>query len=125
MPEGVFSLLDTDLYKLTMHCAVLKYFPTVGKLLVFPIACGKWHSPAPERGYPRTTISSDVGAANCFFRWGADVTYSFTNRTRDMKLTRAAYGWLLEQINSTWQCKVRSVLVGAAISMLMDLRTLL
>ncbi|KAF3480609.1 nicotinate phosphoribosyltransferase [Arthroderma uncinatum] len=26
-PEGVFSLLDTDLYKLTMQCATLKYFP--------------------------------------------------------------------------------------------------
>ncbi|EEH21348.2 nicotinate phosphoribosyltransferase [Paracoccidioides brasiliensis Pb03] len=51
-PEGVFSLLDTDLYKLTMQCAVLKYF-------------------------------SD-----------AEVTYTFTNRTRDMKFTRAAYKWL-------------------------------
>lgn len=30
-PEGVFSLLDTDLYKLTMQCAILKYFPDVGK----------------------------------------------------------------------------------------------
>ncbi|KAJ9605065.1 nicotinate phosphoribosyltransferase [Cladophialophora chaetospira] len=29
LPEGVFSFLDTDLYKLTMQCAVLKYFPTV------------------------------------------------------------------------------------------------
>lgn len=28
-PDGVFSLLDTDLYKLTMQCAVLKYFPNV------------------------------------------------------------------------------------------------
>ncbi|KAF2453917.1 nicotinate phosphoribosyltransferase [Lineolata rhizophorae] len=28
-PEGVFSLLDTDLYKLTMQCCVLKYFPDV------------------------------------------------------------------------------------------------
>ncbi|EXJ95863.1 nicotinate phosphoribosyltransferase [Capronia coronata CBS 617.96] len=29
IPEGVFSFLDTDLYKLTMQCAVLKYFPSV------------------------------------------------------------------------------------------------
>ncbi|KIW84484.1 nicotinate phosphoribosyltransferase [Fonsecaea pedrosoi CBS 271.37] len=28
-PEGVFSFLDTDLYKLTMQCAILKYFPSV------------------------------------------------------------------------------------------------
>ena len=28
-PEGIFSFLDTDLYKLTMQCAVLKFFPTV------------------------------------------------------------------------------------------------
>lgn len=29
LAEGIFSLLDTDLYKLTMQCAVLKYFPQV------------------------------------------------------------------------------------------------
>ena len=28
-PEGVFSFLDTDLYKLTMQCAILKFFPTI------------------------------------------------------------------------------------------------
>ena len=29
LPEGIGSLLDTDLYKLTMQCAILKYFPDV------------------------------------------------------------------------------------------------
>jgi nicotinate phosphoribosyltransferase len=28
-PEGVISFLDTDLYKLTMQCAVYKYFPDI------------------------------------------------------------------------------------------------
>jgi len=56
LPEGIFSLLDTDLYKLTMQSAVLKYFP-------------------------RT-----------------QVTYNFTNRTPDMKLTRKAFYWLQDQV---------------------------
>ncbi|KAB8336680.1 hypothetical protein FH972_020991 [Carpinus fangiana] len=55
--EGVFSLLDTDLYKLTMQSAVLKYFPST------------------------------------------HVTYSFTNRTADMKLSREAYDWLHTQVS--------------------------
>jgi nicotinate phosphoribosyltransferase len=65
-PEGVISFLDTDLYKLTMHCAVLKYFPTV------------------------------------------PVTYAFTNRTPEKKLSREAFAWLRLQINSEW-CHWRAV----------------
>ncbi|KAI8243216.1 Nicotinate phosphoribosyltransferase [Colletotrichum sp. SAR 10_99] len=55
-PEGVISFLDTDLYKLTMQCAVFKYFRDV------------------------------------------PVTYAFTNRTPEKKLSRAAFNWLQEQI---------------------------
>lgn len=29
LPSGVFSILDTDLYKLTMQSAILKYLPDV------------------------------------------------------------------------------------------------
>ncbi|KAI1081879.1 nicotinate phosphoribosyltransferase [Whalleya microplaca] len=56
-PEGVISFLDTDLYKLTMQCAVFKYYP---------------HVP---------------------------VTYAFTNRTPEKKLSRKAFAWLCEQIS--------------------------
>ncbi|GAB0134042.1 hypothetical protein EsDP_00002428 [Epichloe bromicola] len=55
-PEGVISFLDTDLYKLTMQCAVYKFFR---------------HVP---------------------------VTYAFTNRTPEKKLSRNAFKWLDEQI---------------------------
>lgn len=58
VPEGVTSLLDTDLYKLTMQCCVLKFFPDVS------------------------------------------VTYSFTNRTPDKKLSRTAFKWLQAQVES-------------------------
>ncbi|PSN69836.1 nicotinate phosphoribosyltransferase [Corynespora cassiicola Philippines] len=57
LPEGVFSLLDTDLYKLTMQCCILKFFPDVS------------------------------------------VTYSFTNRTPEKKLSRAAFRWLQAQVD--------------------------
>jgi len=55
-PEGVISFLDTDLYKLTMQCAVLEYYKDV------------------------------------------PVTYSFTNRTPEKKLSRTAFQWLAAQI---------------------------
>lgn len=48
----------SDLYKLTMQCCVLKFFPDVA------------------------------------------VSYSFTNRTPDKKLNRAAFRWLQAQVNS-------------------------
>ncbi|PVI06592.1 nicotinate phosphoribosyltransferas-like protein [Periconia macrospinosa] len=57
LPEGIVSLLDTDLYKLSMQCCILKYFPDV------------------------------------------PVTYSFTNRTPEKKLSRAAYKWLQTQVD--------------------------
>lgn len=60
-PEGVISFLDTDLYKLTMQCAVFKYFKDV------------------------------------------PVTYAFTNRTPEKRLSRAGYRWLHEQITSRYQ----------------------
>jgi nicotinate phosphoribosyltransferase len=55
-PEGVISLLDTDLYKLTMQCAVYRWFR---------------HVP---------------------------VTYAFTNRTPEKRLSRPAFRWLETQI---------------------------
>ena len=35
LPEGIFSLLDTDLYKLTMQCAIFKYLPDVRECLAY------------------------------------------------------------------------------------------
>lgn len=81
LPEGIFSLLDTDLYKLTMQCAILKYFPDVCEW-----TCEIWVS--------------------FFLILTPDVTYGFTNRTPDMKLRRGAYKWLLEQMDSTWPSRL-------------------
>ncbi|KAF2728522.1 nicotinate phosphoribosyltransferase [Polyplosphaeria fusca] len=57
LSEGICSLLDTDLYKLTMQCCILKFFPDV------------------------------------------KVTYGFTNRTPDKKLSREAFHWLQTQVD--------------------------
>lgn len=56
-PEGVISFLDTDLYKLTMQCAVFKYYRDV------------------------------------------PVTYAYTNRTPEKKLSRQGFKWLQLQIS--------------------------
>ncbi|KAF2632517.1 nicotinate phosphoribosyltransferase [Macroventuria anomochaeta] len=64
LPGGITSLLDTDLYKLTMQCCVLKFFPDVS------------------------------------------VTYSFTNRTPDKKLSRAAFQWLQAQVDKLGNIRV-------------------
>jgi nicotinate phosphoribosyltransferase len=53
-----YSPGDSDLYKLTMQCCILKFFPDV------------------------------------------KVTYSFTNRTPDKKLSRAGFSWLEAQVAS-------------------------
>lgn len=76
--EGIFSLLDTDLYKLTMQCVVLKYFPTAGE-------CG-----------------STVGLTDNLLTHAPleDVEYAFTNRTPEMRLNRPAFTWLQEQTAS-------------------------
>ncbi|KAL2352939.1 nicotinate phosphoribosyltransferase [Cryomyces antarcticus] len=51
LPEGVMSLLDTDLYKLTMQCAVLKYFSEV------------------EVEYNFTNRTQDMKLNRAAFRW--------------------------------------------------------
>ena len=79
LPEGISSLLDTDLYKLTMQCAVLKYFPHVRE--------------SASVRFLRDTRVADNG-------YTAEVTYAFTNRTAHMRLTRAAFRWLQSQIDS-------------------------
>jgi nicotinate phosphoribosyltransferase len=78
VPDGIFSLLDTDLYKLTMQCVVLKYFPRAGEFL---------------GGKDLTAIS----LTPCGY---SEVEYTFTNRTPEMHLNRTAFTWLQEQVSS-------------------------
>ena len=67
-PEGIHSLLDTDLYKLTMQAALLQHFPNVG--------------------YIALTFVSNASEAS----------YIFINRTKSMKLTHEAFFWLRDRI---------------------------
>jgi len=71
-PEGIHSLLDTDLYKLTMQAALLQHFPKVGQTF------------------------SLINAANY-----SEASYVFINRTKSMRLTHEAYQWLQAQIAGT------------------------
>jgi len=73
-PEGVISFLDTDLYKLTMQCAVMKYFKDV------------------------------------------PVTYAYTNRTPEKKLSREAFQWLEKQVQSMSQEARRETRVSSKLS---------
>lgn len=84
-PEGISSLLDTDLYKLTMQCAVLKYFSDVGAL-----GAEQLLSHVLDSIFPNTLGSLEV-------------TYTFTNRTSHMKLTRGAFHWLEIQVASMFR----------------------
>ena len=77
LPEEIFSLLDTDLYKLTMQCVILKYFADVGTWFFRP--------------------SLIVGL---LANWMIEVSYTFTNRTPHLKLNRAAFNWLEVQVQS-------------------------
>lgn len=76
--EGITSLLDTDLYKLTMQCAVLEGYPDVGLYSSLPRVCG---------------------AQKLTINLGTEVTYAYTNRTPDLKLSRAAFEWLQHQVS--------------------------
>lgn len=49
-PEGVISFLDTDLYKLTMQCAVLKYFSKIRVTYAF-------HNRTPEKKLSRAAFN--------------------------------------------------------------------
>lgn len=82
--EGICSLLDTDLYKLTMQCAVLRSYPNAG-----------WFA-----------RREDCFSGNLRLIWGSrliDVTYAFTNRTPDLKITRAGFEWLQLQCTSSFR----------------------
>jgi len=90
LPEGIFSLLDTDLYKLTMQCAILKYLPAIRTALKIQPVCQFLthsrshlciHQPhighAPEQG----SIPVDPGTSRQYAHPSAGRTsYAYTCR---------------------------------------------
>ena len=74
LPEGIHSLLDTDLYKLTMQAALLQHYPKIGM--------------CPNISPKLMTI---------------DASYIYINRSKSMRLTYAAYTWLTAQINGMFR----------------------
>lgn len=68
VPEAIHTLLDTDLYKLTMQAALLQHYPNIGS--------------------PPNRLGPDMSEAS----------YIYINRKKNMKLTYEAYIWLESQI---------------------------
>lgn len=70
LPEGIFSLLDTDLYKLTMQCAILKYLPNAREYAFYktrlpPTLLKRYrgHLCIHESNTPQTTVAGRVQLA--------------------------------------------------------------
>ena len=81
--EGIHSLLDTDLYKLTMQAALLQHFPNIGS------------NPQNSGSYV------------------TEASYIYINRKKSMKLTHEAYLWLQSRINGIHSFQVVVPLIKA------------
>ena len=74
-PEGVISFLDTDLYKLTMQCAVLKYFPKTQVTYAFK-------NRTPEKKLSRSAFNWLATQINSqYFSLAVSITKLMTSRT--------------------------------------------
>ena len=69
LPEGIFSLLDTDLYKLTMQCAILKYLPDTRAFVLLSLRSLltqsrrhlRFHEPNPRHAPEQSSVQLDTG----------------------------------------------------------------